>query len=112
MSNLIVKVEHFEDLATLEQETSPNNGCGREYATHIRITHEGMEPMLVSDAMEPEDATFGRDLSWIVPTLRRCYGLGRAEAAWDAGMREGKTCASCGAPLCSDCPRCQKLWES
>jgi hypothetical protein len=35
-----------------------------------------------------------------------------SKAAWNAGMREGKTCASCGKPIGSVCPQCQRLWES
>jgi hypothetical protein len=33
-----------------------------------------------TDSMEPEDATFLRDLSWVEEELRGAYDLGKAEA--------------------------------
>jgi len=47
-----------------------NCGSGKEYASYL-IIEDGEYKAIYSDAMEPEDATFGRDLHWIVTELRR-----------------------------------------
>ena len=57
----------------------PNNGAGKKYAGYIKITHNGETLCLHSDAMEPEDAIFGRDLSWIDGLLKECYEIGKME---------------------------------
>lgn len=72
-----VKVESFEDLTFNEQKNVSNNGCGREFASYIRVTHKGKTILLESDAMESEDATFTRDLSWIPKIINEVYKLGR-----------------------------------
>lgn len=69
----------FEDLTYGERALAPENGSGMEYANYIKITHNGKSVLFASDAMEPEDALFTRDLDWIVPALRRCYEIGRSE---------------------------------
>ena len=63
-----VKVVSYDDLTKEEQEDQSNNGGGKEYATYIIIEDEKGR-RIYSDAMEPEDATFYRDLSWIVNEL-------------------------------------------
>lgn len=68
----------FEDLTEEEQEDVPNNGCGKDMATYIRIT-DNDETRVYSDAMEPEDTTFYRDLSWIAPELEAAYNQGKGE---------------------------------
>ena len=74
----MLKVEtlNFEDLSDDEKDEVPNNGAGKEYANYIKITHNGVVVLLESDAMEPEDATFGRDLSWVADMLEKCYDFG------------------------------------
>ena len=67
----------FEDLDEEEKELVPNNGSGTEY---IKIIHNEKVILLESDAMEPEDATFGRDLNWIYEACRKCYEIGKQEA--------------------------------
>ena len=79
-----VKILSYEDLSGTEKEGVPNNGAGKEYATHIKVIHNGETILLDSDAMEPEDATFGRDLSWIPKMFRTCYELGKKDA-YDEG---------------------------
>ena len=75
-----VKALNYEDLSETEKEDVPNNGSGKEYASYIKVIHNGETILLDSDAMEPEDATFGRDLSWIPKMLRTCYELGKKDA--------------------------------
>ena len=70
----------FGDLTEDERENALDNGSGKEYAGYIRVTHGGETILLKSDAMEPEDASFGRDLSWISGIIRKAYGLGQADA--------------------------------
>ena len=57
----------------------PNNGSGREYAKYVVIYHNDVVIGVYSDAMEPEDATFYRDLCWIFVELERAYQIGRAD---------------------------------
>jgi hypothetical protein len=75
-----VEVHSFDRLTTAEAEAASDNGCGKEYATYIRVTHNGETLFLESDACEPEDKTFGRDLNWIVSALLLAYKLGRRDA--------------------------------
>ena len=70
----------FKELTTDEQNSVPNNGSGKEYANYLRVEHDGITILLESDAMEPEDATFSRDLSWAWSIIERAYGLGKADA--------------------------------
>lgn len=76
----IVKCE-YDDLSKIEKGNVPNNGCGKENADYIRIIHNGETVGLYSDAMEPEDAKFCRDLDWIIPALKLCYKLGMKKGA-------------------------------
>lgn len=52
------------------------NGRGAECAQYIKITHNGKTLRLESDAMEPEDALFCRNLDWIVAAIREAYHCG------------------------------------
>lgn len=67
---MIVKTAKFEDLSKDEQEDQPNNGAGKEYASYLVIEDKDGR-RVYSDAMEPEDARFCRDLSWIVTELKK-----------------------------------------
>ena len=64
-----VKLVNFDDLTTDEKLGVSNNGYGKEYASYIVIEDENGK-RIYSDAMEPEDATFFRDLSWIIEELK------------------------------------------
>ena len=55
-----------------------NNGAGKEYASYIVIEH-GEYKQVFSDAMEPEDCRFSRDLNWIVGEIQRAYEFGLKE---------------------------------
>ena len=65
-----VKVIEFEDLTDLEKDSASNNGAGKEYASYLLIEDEDGR-RIYSDAMEPEDTTFHRDLDWIVSELTK-----------------------------------------
>lgn len=55
-----------------------DNGCGKEFATYIVEKVNGKIINVNSDAMEPEDASFSRNLSWIVGSLKDAYKLGKS----------------------------------
>jgi len=67
----------FEDLPDNQKDKQPNNGPGKEYASYLIIKHKGEIIRIQSDAMEPEDANFLRDLWWIKDALIQAYKLGR-----------------------------------
>lgn len=48
------------------------------YQNYIAIQWPNGRREVYSDNMEPEDATFGRDLSWIVPAIGQAYNTGVA----------------------------------
>lgn len=77
---LEIKMVNFDELSDEEKENVPNNGSGKEYASYIKVLHGGEILCLHSDAMEPEDASFCRDLSWIAGLLDRCYNIGKQDA--------------------------------
>lgn len=76
---LEVSNQSFEDLTEDEQKCVSNNGNGKEYAEYLRVSHGGKTILLKSDAMEPEDASFCRDLSWIDGIIRKAYELGKGD---------------------------------
>ena len=69
----------FSELTEQERNNASHNGSGPEYAGYIRVTYNGETILLESDAMEREDATFSRDLSWITGIIEKAYELGKAE---------------------------------
>jgi len=73
---LEVIVQVFEDLSEEEKLNVPDNGAGKECASYLRILHNGKTIGLYSDAMEPEDAIFYRDLKWIKCVIIRAYQAG------------------------------------
>lgn len=70
---------YFGDLTAEQQEDQPDNGHGKEDASYIKMTHRGEVIAVYSDAMEPEDCSFGRDLGWIVGAIDRAYALGKVD---------------------------------
>lgn len=75
-----VTTEEFDDLSDEEKESVSDNGWGKECANYIRVCHDGKTLLLESDAIEPEDKNFRRDLSWISVWLKKAYELGKADA--------------------------------
>ena len=74
-----VRIENFEDLTEDEAKDVSNNGCGKEYATYLRVLFNGKTILLKNDAMEGEDASFYRDLHWIKDALLTAYKCGIEE---------------------------------
>lgn len=79
----------YSDLTQEEKDEASNNGSGKEYASYLRISHNGETIALESDAMEPEDCRFYRDLSWIEPLIHKAFTLGKQEAdTWRTATNE------------------------
>ena len=79
MNGFEVKLVNYDALNQKEKERQPNNGCGREAANYLRILYNGQTISIFSDAMEPEDARFTRDLFWIAGELILAYEQGRKD---------------------------------
>jgi len=56
-------------------ETFLDDVGGKEWANYIRVTHNGKTILLESDAIEPEDKNFHRDLSWITGWIKKAHEL-------------------------------------
>lgn len=76
-----VEMQGFDDLSENEKASASDNGSGKEYATYLRVTHEGKTIALESDAMEPEDARLYRDLEWVSQLVMSAYELGLSKRA-------------------------------
>ena len=76
MSDYKVSIVRFDDLTEEEQEWQPNNGSGKDCAQYLKIEYKGETIAIESDAMEPEDVRFSRDLKWIKSALEKAYELG------------------------------------
>ena len=75
-----VELLSYEELTEREKENVSHNGSGPAYAGYIHVTYNGKTILLESDAMEWEDATFSRDLSWISGIIEQAYLLGLKDA--------------------------------
>ncbi|MFA6199076.1 MAG: hypothetical protein WC679_01555 [Bacteroidales bacterium] len=76
MTDYTVEIIGYNDLSEQEQKNASNNGWGKEDANYIKISFKGVPILIESDAMEPEDATLSRDLSWVKSALEEAYHLG------------------------------------
>jgi hypothetical protein len=77
MNDLEIEFPSFDDLSDSERENVSDNGCGKECAIYLRVSFNGKVIALESDAMEPEDVTFGRDLNWIAPLIEKVYSMAK-----------------------------------
>ena len=59
---------------------------GDNYGTYLIIRRDGEIIFIDNDCMEPEDATFGRDLKWVKEMLLAVYDIGVTEGT-KAAMR-------------------------
>lgn len=76
-----VEIHDFDRLSEIERVGASNNGSGKEYANYLRVTELGDTVFLENDAMEPEDARFSRDLSWVKAAI---------EYAYECGFKDGR----------------------
>lgn len=84
---LEVIVQQYEELSETEQNEASDNGFGKEEALYIRMIYDGKTILLESDAMEPEDVTFRRDLGWIKVALFMAYSLGKRDATGNVNSK-------------------------
>ena len=77
---LYVESVEFDDLTDEQQEDQPDNGIGKEDASYIKIAHDSVVVAIYSDAMEPEDCRFFKDLKWIKSAIIDAYERGKADA--------------------------------
>jgi hypothetical protein len=72
----MLKVEKlgWDDLPQTERDRY-GRWSDRQYGTFLQIEH-GDFSRIYSDTMEPEDARFFRDLSWVEHEIRRAYNFG------------------------------------
>jgi hypothetical protein len=77
---LEVSMVGFDDLTEEEQQYQPDNGNGKDCSSYIKIEYKGKVIAIHSDAMEPEDCIFYRDLSWITSAITAAYDLGKLDA--------------------------------
>lgn len=73
---LKVELLRYENLTEEEREIVPNNGHGKEYANYVKVSDGGRTIALLSDAVEPEDATFRRDFRIVADVIKDAYRLG------------------------------------
>jgi len=73
---LNIKLWRYEDLTEVQREDMPDNGSGKEYAGYLMVSEGVRLIALESDAMEPEDCSFSRDLKWIPALLKKVYEKG------------------------------------
>ena len=66
----------YDDLTENEKCGMPENGNGAEFASYLKATYDGRTILLMSDAMEKEDARFSRDVAWIPGIILMAYKLG------------------------------------
>jgi len=66
----------FEDLTEEERRFQPDNGSGKLDANYIKLTDKGETVTILSDAVEPEDATFVRDFSDVLDAIETAYEIG------------------------------------
>lgn len=69
---LNVHLVKFDDLTEDEQEFRNNDFI----TNYIKITHNNKTVMILSDNIEPEDASFTRDLKDVLPAIEKAYKLG------------------------------------
>lgn len=71
---MLVQIVTFDQLPTwVDRDSLPDNSSGKEYANYL-IIEDGHYRSCQSDAMEPEDCRFTRDLSWIKDEILRAGG--------------------------------------
>ena len=86
----MIKIEQlrYEDLTPEQQSEASNNGSGKEFAGYLKVTFGDQILGLFSDAMEPEDACFFRDLSWVTEIIEKSCKLSQ-DAGYKKGFKQG-----------------------
>jgi len=72
-----ISICSYEDLLEEEKDDFYDDG----YRSYLVIDWGGGEREIYTDGMEPEDATFARDLSWIINLVEKAYKKGYQESS-------------------------------
>ncbi len=80
---LNVKEACYDELPDEFKKTVSNNGSGAEWAGYLIVSYNDKVIKVFSDAMEPEDAKFCRDLKWIKELIEEAYKIGLSEGLAD-----------------------------
>lgn len=76
-----VKILAYDELPeSIDKGSLSNCGTGKEYANYLTIWHDDKMVDFQSDAMQPEDAKFSRDLNWIAAAILYAYDMGYGDA--------------------------------
>lgn len=79
-----VKFQYKTELPEEYKESLSENGCGSDEAKYLVVRHNEKIIFVESDAMEPEDARFSRDLNWIKGIIELVYKIGYQDAIQEA----------------------------
>ena len=71
-------VEHL-GIDDLTEEELDEFG-GDTWVTYLKISYKNKTLLIANDQMEPEDASFNRDLSWVFSALEIAYACGLKDA--------------------------------
>ena len=77
MNKLSIEVLSAEDLS--EEMKDAFDVKYDDRSNYMIVEHDSTPIMVVSDYMEPEDATFFRDLKWVAELLIEVYELGKKD---------------------------------
>ena len=73
---MIFKYLTYDELPEERKEEISTTDFWDDPPTYLAIIEDGSITDLFSDVTEPEDATFHRDLAWILPLLKKVYKYG------------------------------------
>lgn len=76
-----VTYKGYEDMTEEDWKVHGYKPSYDDYSTYLVISHNGRTIAIHADGGEPEDATFGRDFSWIGDAI---------ESAYEAGLADGR----------------------
>lgn len=76
MGKFKVELVSFENLPQDIKDEYGNLSSHSKYSYYILVWYDGELINCFSDSMEPEDATFTRDLNWISQTIKDAYQYG------------------------------------
>ena len=85
-----VTILEYDELP--DEEKSNWGVYPNEYAHFLKVEFEGKPTVYYSDDMQPEDAKFDRDLSWIKDLLIDAYQAGKESDSVIPGKRLRQIC--------------------
>jgi hypothetical protein len=86
---LTVRVVDYNNLPENLQDTVPSSYYEEIRTHYLLVEVDGNIIRVENDCMEPEDATFYRDLYWIKDAIEKAYEIGKDEGYEDALIANG-----------------------